>query len=224
MKNILLILLCVFGIHSNLHAQNNPLINTPSLSPNGKIMAFNYMGDIWTVTTSGENLKRLTIHNAYDTNPIWSTDGKVIAFQSNRFGNNDIFTIPSNGGTPTRITFHSANDQITDFTSENNLIFTTVRNFVQIEREPEIQSVSANGGTPFRILNALGFDAKLSPNRKFIAFTRGTCRIEREAYKGPANRDIWLYDIKNDKYNQLTTFKGQDLGRITVFFSDLNYL
>ncbi|WP_456420408.1 S41 family peptidase [Lutibacter sp.] len=211
MKNIVFILLCVFSIHTNLHSQNNPLINSPSLSPDGKIMAFNYQGDIWTVSTSGENLNRLTIHNAYDTNPIWSTNGKLIAFQSNRYGNNDIFTIPSNGGTPTRITFHSADDKITDFTPENNIIFTTVRNFVQIEREPEIQSVSANGGTPFRILNALGFDAKLSPNKKFIAFTRGTCRIEREAYKGPANRDIWLYDIKNDKYNQLTTFKGQDL-------------
>ncbi|HKJ07127.1 MAG TPA: S41 family peptidase, partial [Flavobacteriaceae bacterium] len=57
----------------------------------------------------------------------------------------------------------------------------------------------------------LGFDATLSPNGKLIAFTRGSCRVEREAYQGPANRDIWLYNITNDKFTQLTDFNGQDL-------------
>ncbi len=211
MKNTLSILVCCFAISTSLLSQNNPLINSPALSPDGKIIAFNYQGDIWTVSKTGENLKRLTIHEAYDTSPVWSVDGKTIAFQSDRFGNNDVFTIPSNGGTPNRITYHSANDQVTDFTADNDIIFTTARNFVQLERELEIHSVNANGGTPFRLLNAVGFDATLSLNKKFIAFTRGSCRIEREAYQGPANRDLWLYDIINDKYNQLTTFNGQDL-------------
>jgi len=211
MKNFLLYLVCIFAVNISLHSQKNPLINNPSLSPNGKLVAFNYQGDIWTVSISGNNLKRLTIHEAYDTNPVWSTDGKTIAFQTDRYGNNDVFTIPSTGGTPLRITYHSSNDQVTDFTANNEIIFTTARNFVQLEREPEIHSVSTEGGTPFRLLNAVGFDATLSPNKNFIAFTRGSCRIEREAYKGPANRDLWLYDIKKDKYNQMTTFNGQDL-------------
>ena len=210
MKKTLLIL-SLITVTQIIFSQNNPLINFPSISPDGKNIAFNYQGDIWTVSTSGENLKRLTIHEGYDTNPIWSTDGKTIAFNSDRYGNNDVFTIPSNGGYPNRITFHSANDQVTDFTENNTLIFTTVRNFVQLEREPEIHVVSANGGTPYRLLNAVGFDAVLSPNKKFIAFTKGSCRIEREAYKGPANRNIWLYDIENDNFIQLTTFNGQDL-------------
>ena len=211
MKKILQLLVCIFAINTSLYSQNSPLINTPTLSPDGKTIAFNYQGDIWTVSTSGKNLKRLTIHEAYDANPVWSADGKTIAFQTDRYGNNDIFTIPTTGGVPLRITYHSTNDQVTDFTADNDIIFTTARNFVQLEREPEIHSVSANGGTPFRLLNAVGFDATLSPNKRFIVFTRGSCRIEREAYKGPANRDLWLYDIKNDKYTQLTKFEGQDL-------------
>lgn len=210
MKNKLLVTLCILAT-SIVFSQNNPLINTPALSPDGKLIAFNYQGDIWTVDIHGENLKRLTIHEAYDANPIWSADGKTIAFQSDRFGNDDVFTISVNGGIPKRITYHSANDKVTDFTADETIYFTTAREFVQLEREPEIQYVSANGGTPFRLLNAVGFNATLSPNKKFIAFTRGSCRIEREAYKGPANRDIWVYDIKNDKYNQITTFEGQDL-------------
>lgn len=211
MKYTFTLLICLFGFQTIFHAQNNPLINSPSLSPDGRTVAFNYQGDIWTMETTGENLKRLTIHESYDNNPLWSSDGNSIAFQSDRFGNNDLFIINSSGGTPVRITYHSASDILTDFTADGDLYFETSRNYKQVERESEIFVVSAQGGTPFRLLNAVGFDAKLSPNKNFIAFTKGSCRIEREAYQGPANRDIWLYDIKNDTYNQLTTFNGQDL-------------
>jgi len=210
MKKALLSLLTLFFLSFTI-AQNNPLINTPNLSPDGQKMAFNYQGDIWTVSINGQNLKRLTIHEAYDANPKWSADGKSIAFQSDRFGNNDVFTIDANGGIPNRITFHSASDVVTDFTSEGTILFATSRNYVQLEREPEIHSVNANGGTPFRLLNAVGFDATMSPNKKMIAFTRGSCRIEREAYQGPANRDVWIYNIAAKTFHELTNFQGQDL-------------
>ncbi|MFK5878448.1 MAG: PDZ domain-containing protein, partial [Flavobacteriaceae bacterium] len=208
-SNSLIVLLLT--ITATLFSQNNPLINTPRLNSNGTKIAFNYQGDIWTVSTNGQNLNRLTIHEGYDANPFWSTDGKTIAFQSDRFGNNDIYTIPTIGGVPTRITYHSAADVVTDFTSNNTILFTTSRNFKQVEWDSEIHSVSANGGTPFRLLNAFGSDATLSPNGKLIAFTIGSCRIDREAYQGPANRDVWVYNIEQDSYNQLTTFNGQDL-------------
>ncbi|HKJ06634.1 MAG TPA: hypothetical protein VJ970_04125, partial [Flavobacteriaceae bacterium] len=209
MKKLQLLGLLFFT--SIIWSQSNPFITSPAISPDGTTIAFNYQGDVWTVSKTGNNLKRLTIHEAYDTNPHWSADGKTIAFNSDRFGNADVFTIPVIGGNPERITYHSANDVITDFTKKGDIYFTTNRNFVQIEREPEVHSVGVDGGTPFRLLNALGFDATLSPNGKLIAFTRGSCRVEREAYQGPANRDIWLYNTTNDTFTQLTDFNGQDL-------------
>ncbi|NAS30057.1 PDZ domain-containing protein [Flavobacteriaceae bacterium R38] len=188
----------------------SPLINTPSISPDGKSIAFNFQGDIWTADINGQNAKRITVHEAYDTKPIWSYDGKSIAFQSNRYGNNDIYIIATNGGQPKRITYHSTNDVITDYTKDGDILFATRRNFLQVERETEIHKVNEKGGTPYRFMNSLGFDATVSPNGNFIAFVKGSCRLEREAYRGPANRNIWLYDIKNDSYEQLTTFNGND--------------
>ncbi|MBT8260706.1 MAG: PD40 domain-containing protein [Bacteroidia bacterium] len=209
MKNLYFFLVLIFTF--SINAQENPLINYPNLSPDGSKIAFNYQGDIWTASINGKNLKRLTIHEAYDTNPHWTVDGKTIAFQSNRYGNYDVFTIPSEGGMPSRITFHSTNDRVSDITSKGDILFETSRNFVQVEREPEVHKVSLKGGTPFRFLNTLGFDATLSPSGKLVAFTRGSCRIEREAYQGPANRDIWVYNIENDAFYQVTTFDCQDL-------------
>ena len=106
----------------------SPLINTPSVSPDGLQIAFNFQGDIWTATINGENPKRLTVHEAYDTNPLWSHDGSSIAFESNRYGNSDIFTIPADGGISKRITYHSASDYLTDYTKDNNIILAAAIN------------------------------------------------------------------------------------------------
>ena len=38
-----------------------------------------------------------------------------------------------------------------------------------------------------------------------------SCRITREAYRGPANRNIWVYDTKTKRYQQITQDEGQDI-------------
>ena len=191
-------------------ASSQSLILKPSISPNGETIAFSYQGDIWTVPSTGGRADRLTIHEAYDASPKWSKDGKQIAYESDRYGNFDIFTIRASGGLPSRHTFHSSNDQITDFTAENEIFFTTKRLYSQVEWENELQKVNTTGGTPSMALDALGYDAVLSPDGSKIAFVRGTCRLEREAYRGPANRDLWIYDINKDEYTRLTDFDGND--------------
>ncbi|MFV0542025.1 MAG: S41 family peptidase, partial [Aestuariibaculum sp.] len=203
------VLVFFFVSFLKLSAQS-PFVNYPSVSPDGHAIAFNYQGDIWVATITGENPKRLTIHEAYDTKPIWSHDGKSIAFQSNRYGNNDIYVISANGGTPKRLTYNSASDNITDYTKNGDILFSTRRNFAQVERGYEAQKINEKGGTPYRFLSALGYDAALSPNQKFVVFTKGGCRVERETYKGPANKDVWLYNTETDVYTQLTSFDGQD--------------
>lgn len=204
------ILLACCCITVNIMFAQSPLINFPAVSPDGKHIAFNYQGDIWTATIDGQNPKRLTVHEAYDTKPLWSANGEKIAFISERFGNNDVYVMPAVGGTPKRLTHHSTADIITDFTADGAILFSTRRNFVQVEREFETHIVNEAGGTPTRYLDATGFDAKRSPNGKFIVFVKGSCRLEREAYQGPANRDIWLYDIKKDAYTKLTDYDGND--------------
>jgi len=92
--------------------QQNPLINFPMFSPQGNTIAFNYQGDIWTANADGSNAKRITVHQGYDTHPIWSAKGKRIAFQSDRYGNSDIFVMDAQGGFPKRLTYRSSRDLI----------------------------------------------------------------------------------------------------------------
>jgi tricorn protease len=182
----------------------------PAMSPDGKQVAFCYQGDIWTVSSEGGRPYRLTVHEGYDSNPRWSVDGKRLAFQSDRFGNDDIFSMPSQGGVPTRHTHHSSNDLLSSYSPDGSILFLTKRVYAQVEREYEIYKADSAGGTPTRFMDALGFDPVVSPDGSKIAFVRGSCRIEREAYRGPANRDVWIYDVSNKEYTQLTDFDGND--------------
>lgn len=187
-----------------------PLLLEPAINPDGNRIAFSYQGDIWTVPVTGGRADRLTIHEGYETNPIWAADGSKIVFESDRYGSVDLYTINATGGIPSRLTYHSASDFATDVTPSGKVLFNTRRMYAQVEREYEIYEVSLTGGTPTRAMDALGFDAVLSPDGNKIAFVRGTCRIEREDYRGPANRDLWIYNIKSNTYSQLTKFDGNE--------------
>jgi Tol biopolymer transport system component len=54
--------------------------------------------------------------------PIWSKDGKQIAFASDRYGNFDVYATRT-GGTPTRLTFNSAADYPYDFSPDSKKCF-----------------------------------------------------------------------------------------------------
>ncbi|MEE4248364.1 MAG: hypothetical protein V2I33_23515, partial [Kangiellaceae bacterium] len=204
----ILYFLCAFALFGNLSAQT-PLMK-PAISPDGNSIAFSYQGDIWVSAVSGQNTTRLSLHEAYESNPIWTADGKFLVFSSNRFGNNDLYKISVNGGIPKRLTYHSASDTPYSVTPDGDILFITSRNYRQVERESEIYILENSKATERRFMDALGFDPVLSPDGKKVAFTRGTCRIAREAYNGPANREVWIYDIESDAYTNISQHDTND--------------
>ena len=194
------------------YTQNSLLLRQPAINKDGSLIAFSFQGDIWTVPSSGGKAVRLTIHEAYESNPTFSPDGNQIAFSGGRFGNNDLFVMPTEGGLPNRLTYHSGADNIASWTIKDKILFSTNREFRQLERPSEVYSISPNGGTESRFLDALGHDPVLSPDGRFLAFVRGDLNpVARQEYTGSSNRDLWLYDIKNKTFNKLPGFETNDV-------------
>lgn len=195
---------------SSLLANDSPFVRYPDLNSDGSKISFSYQGDLWTVPSNGGKAQRLTIHEAYDGISFWSPDDKSIAFSSNRFGNDDIYLIPSEGGTPKRLTYHSASDVINDFSADNDLLFTTSRTYRHVEWGHEFAKVSSSGGTPQLLMDVIGEMPSKSPDGRFIAFSKGWGRVVREAYRGAANNEIWIYDTQKKSYHKITDFDGHD--------------
>lgn len=206
MKKLLpLLFISLFIMTTVTEAQEEHLLaRTPSIDADGSLVAFSYQGDIWKVPFEGGEARRLTVHEAYEGAPRWSADGSSIAFSGNRYGNDDIFVIPANGGKSSRITYYSGGDDLWDWTDSGQLLFSSNRTFRQVEWDSELQHVSANGGTPTRLMDAVGDMPAMSPDGRYIAFVRGSCRISREEYNGPADLDIWIHDTENGTYTLLT--------------------
>lgn len=200
----------------------------PAISPDGKTIAFGYKGDIYRVDANGGVAIPLTIHEAHDMMPVWSRDGKSIAFASDRHGNFDVFLIPATGGTPTRLTYHSSPDYPTDFSIDNKqVLFTSSRNipeknirFYSPRLFQNLYSVSVTGGRPLLISSAGFENAHYNSKGTQIVFQdrKGFEDAWRKHHTSSVTRDIWVMDVKANTYRKVSGFEGED--REPVFSSD----
>ncbi len=196
----------------SLRAQSNLLLRHPAINKDGSLVSFSYQGDIWTVSGKGGKATRLTIHEAYESMPIFSPDGSKIAFTGARYGNNDIYTVGIEGGVPKRLTYHSGSDMATSWNHSDKIFLSANREFRQLERPSEIHSINPDGGTESRYLDALGYEATLSPDRRFLAFVRGDINpVARKDYQGSSARKIWIYDTQKKSYHKIEGFKTNDV-------------
>ena len=215
MKRICLILSLFLASYAS--AENISWLRYPSISPDGSTVAFSYKGDIYIVDSEGGEARQLTSNPAYDYSPIWSPDGRTIAFASDRYGNFDIFTISSEGGVPYRVTTHSAKETLWTFTPDGKRIIFTARiqdpassALFPKSSMTELYSVDIKGGRYRQILATPAEEVSFIGNTGAFLYQdcKGGENIWRKHHTSSITRDIWKYDGKN--HIKLTSFEGED--------------
>ncbi len=73
------------------------------VSPDGGTIAFDLLGDLYTMPAEGGDATRLTSGLPHDMQPRFSPDGGTIAFVSDRSGDNNVWLIPADGGEPRQL-------------------------------------------------------------------------------------------------------------------------
>lgn len=203
----LICLAFVLSIASLSFAQKStPYLTEPSISPDRKEIAFVSGGDIWTVSSVGGTAQLLISHPANESKPLYSPDGKRLAFVSNRTGSGDIYVLNLESGDLQRITFDDSADQFDGWSRDGNWLYFSSSS-KDIAGMNDIFRVSANGGTPMQVssdLYASEYQSAPAPDGSIAFSARGISNGQwwRKGRSHIDESEIWLK--KGETYEQIT--------------------
>ena len=205
----------------------------PAISPDGTQIAFSFKGDIYTVATNGGRANQITTNPAHDTRPIWSPDGKQIAFASDRLGGMDIYLVDKEGGIPTRLTTHSGNETPLAFKDNAHILFqanilpaTDDMQFASAQF-PQVYEVSTAGGRPVMFSSMPMEDISLSADGKTLLYhdKKGYEDAWRKHHTSSITRDVWMCNLQGERsYKKLSTFNGEDRNPVWANANTYYYL
>jgi tricorn protease len=209
---LIIILFAAFGVAS----AQRPYFTEPSLSPDRKEIAFVSGGDIWTVPATGGVAALLVSHSANEARPLYSPDGKQLAFISSRTGNGDIYVLTLAIGELKRLTFDDSLDQLDGWSRDGRWIY-----FSSGSRDVgglnDLFRVSVNGGTPMQVSAdryTNEFFSAPSPDGTTIAFSaRGIASSQwwRKGHSHIDEAEVWLLrsaDTGAGTYERVTEAGG----------------
>ena len=187
-----------------------PSFAEPASSPDRSEIAFVSGGDIWTVAAAGGEARLLVSHPANESRPLYSPDGRKLAFISNRTGNGDIYVLSFDTGDLKRLTFDDGNDQLDAWSRDGRWLYFTSSSR-DISGMNDLFRVNVDGGTPMQVSAdryASEYFSAPSPNGKTLAFTGRGIASGQWWRKGHSHLDeceIWLMrDATTPSYERIT--------------------
>lgn len=200
---------------------------------------FVYAGDIWIAEGSNPIARRLTSHPGMELFPKFSPDGKWIAFSAEYSGTRQVYVMSASGGEVRQLTFYNDvgpmpprggyDNQILDWTRDGKNIVFRGNRVPWSDRMGRPYTIAMEGGmeTPLVIPESGG--GRFSPDGTKFVYTP----IEREnrtwkRYRGGRAQDIWIYDLKANTTEKITSHVGTDnqpiwIGDNIYFTSDRDH-
>lgn len=216
-------------------AQGTRLLRHPTVSRDS--VAFEYAGDLWVVSRSGGQARRLTSTQGVEIEPYFSPDGSKIAFTSTVAGNTDVYVVPTAGGDPKRLTFHPAIDRVRGWTPDGKrVIFASGRDTAPQQSYVRLWTVSADGGFPEALPMPRAFNASYSADSRRIAYEEFPTVFFPDwyetsfwrHYRGGRTHPILVMNLSDYSVEKLPWTNSNDsvpmwIGNTIYFLSDRNF-
>lgn len=176
------------------------------LSPDGKTILFDLMGDIYSIPATGGKATPITKGIAFDTHPRYSPDGKKILFTSDRSGSENLWVIDTEKQDTTQLT-KDPNVNITDadWTPDGEyVVYCKGRMYLQLSM------VHKDGGGGVQLIDApptlKTIDPAVSADGRYIYYS---VRNGAWTYNAPMPQyQIGQYDRQNGKTTVITSRYG----------------
>ncbi|MDE3067439.1 MAG: PD40 domain-containing protein [Verrucomicrobiota bacterium] len=223
--NLALLLLAVASPFFSFAKSYEPLLlRSPTLSRTQ--IAFAYGGEIWIVSRDGGNARRLVTGSDRLTGPVFSPDGKVVAYTGDYHGNDDVYVAPAAGGEPRRLTYHPGADIAIGWTPDGkNVLFTSHR--ASYSDPAQFFTMPLHGaGYPTELPLPMGSEGCYSPDGKSLAYVPiFQWEPYWKQYRGGQTTPIWIARLSDSSITKIPRHNSNDknpmwVGHIIYFLSD----
>ena len=99
---------------------------------------------------AGGAARLLVAHSAHESRPLYSPDGRYLAFNSNRNGGQDVYLMDLSTGQVTRLTHESGSEQLTGWSGDGAWVYFT-SSAEDISGAQDVFRVRITGGTPMAV-------------------------------------------------------------------------
>ncbi|HEV8600341.1 MAG TPA: PDZ domain-containing protein [Gemmatimonadales bacterium] len=228
-------LLASFAFASVLPAQGTRLLRHPTVSR--ELLAFQYAGDLWVVSRTGGQARRLTATPGVETDPRFSPDGTRIAFSATIAGNTDVYVVPAAGGDATRLTYHPGPDRVRGWTPNGkSIVFGSPRQSAPQHSYFRLFTVAADGGLAEPLPMPRAFTGVLSPDGRRVAYEEISTTFTAQwyevsgwrHYRGGRTHPIRVMNLADYSVEKLPWKDSNDtepmwIGNTVYFLSDRNF-
>ena len=215
---ITLLVACLFISVAAVAAQQStdgPLL-IGRVAVNQTHIAFTYSGKIWLVERTGGVAKRLTKTNDEEGMPVFSPDGRRIAFSKSNGNDWDVFIAAADGsGEPARVTMMPEDDFVTAWSPDGReVIFETTRD------EETLTRLYKTSADRLALATALplhqSYSGSISPDGTRIVYNPRTGAGDWRYYRGGYAATLWITDLKTGALEKLSTGTYNDRNPVWV--------
>ena len=169
-------------------------------------IAFVAEDDIWSITKENNSANRLTTNYGEVTCPVYSPNGKYLAYIGKEDGNTEIFIMPSSGGVSRRITYEGAFIANIASWKNNDIIYSSSLDS-PFGRTFELRTINSSGGLS-ESLN-IGSSNHISSNENGTVLGKNTGDLARwKRYKGGTAGKLLIDNNNNGIFKELIRLKG----------------
>jgi len=185
----------------------------PSVSFDRKEIAFVSGGDIWTAPLQGGEGRLLLSHSANESRPMFSPDGKRLAFLSNRDGASNIYVLELATGAIRRLTYSDSSEILDGWSRDAEFVYFS-SSAGDVAGTSDIYRVRGTGGTPVKVSAdryASEFHAAPTPDGKkllFVARGFGATQWWRKGRSHLDESEIWMLDEAATVKDQMLLGRG----------------
>jgi len=191
-----------------VNPKDTAMMTRPAIGPDK--IAFVYANQLWTADLDGKNPRQLTVDMLVQGTPVFSPDGKWIAFSAEHDGNIDVYLMPAEGGQSRRLTWHPGPDLVQDFSPCGKKIFFTSTRNASARGASNLYTISIEGGFPEQVMIPYVYRAKVSPDGQFIAYNHFPDAFRQwKNYRGGRNSIIAIYDRKSNSLQKIPQPEGR---------------